>query len=52
MTLNPFHSTGLFQCPLKTSGNLWFCFSGSMQRKTTMPGNGLKIFLTNMSAEC
>ena len=23
MTLNPFHTTGLFLCPLKTSGNLW-----------------------------
>ena len=25
MTLNPFHGTGLFLCPLKTSENLWFC---------------------------
>ena len=24
MTLNPFHDSGLFQCPMKTSGNLWF----------------------------
>ena len=23
MTLNPFHGTGLFQCPLKTPGNPW-----------------------------
>ena len=24
MTLNPLHGSALFQCPLKTSGNLWF----------------------------
>ena len=24
MTLNPFHGTGLLQCPLKTLGNLRF----------------------------
>ena len=24
MSLNPFHGTGLLQCALKTSGNLWF----------------------------
>ena len=24
MILNPFHGTGLLQCPLKTSAKLWF----------------------------
>ena len=24
MTLTPFHGTDLLQCPLKTSGSLWF----------------------------
>ena len=35
MTLNPFHGTGLFGCPLKPSGNLWFSdvvHSGSIEK--------------------
>ena len=35
MTLNPFHGTGFFRCPLKPSGNLWFSdvlHSGSIEK--------------------
>ena len=33
-TINPFHATGLFLYPLKTSVNLWFSdvFMGSRKR--------------------
>ena len=32
-SINSFHATGLFRCPLKTSENLWFSdVSGGIER--------------------
>ena len=44
--LNPFHATGLFLHPLKTSENLWFSdvFRGYGKRPAT--GNGLKYLIS------
>ena len=38
MTLNPLHGTGLFQCHLKASGDLWFsdAFQGLKKETSAM----------------
>ena len=44
MTLNPFYGNVLFQCPLKSSGNLWFSDVFLRKyRKRPVPGKGLFI---------
>ena len=48
MTLNPLYGAALFQCPLKKC--VLMCIR--KYRKRPVPGNKLKIFSTNMSAEC
>ena len=35
MTINPFHDTGLFVCPLKKSGNLWISYVFQGGKKET-----------------
>ena len=49
MTLNLFHGTGLFLCPLKTPENFWI--SATFQKVYKKTSKGIKISLTNMSAE-
>ena len=44
MTINLFYDTTLFQWPLRMYLRKY--------RKRPVPGNGLKISLTNVSAEC
>ena len=39
--LNPFHTTGLFQYPLKTSENLWFSDVFRWYQKKSVAWNGL-----------
>ena len=38
MTLTPFHGIGIFLCPLKISGNLWFSdvFQGAQKETSAM----------------
>ena len=54
MTLNPFHGTGLFLCPLKTSGNLLFSNvpQGISKEKVTSVRKWFKDNINNMSAKC
>ena len=43
--INPFHATGLFLCPLKTSENLWFSDVFRVYRKRPVASNGLMSLL-------
>ena len=42
--VNPFHTTGLFRCPLKTSENLWFSDVFKGYRKRPVAQNRLIYF--------
>lgn len=52
MTLNPFHSNGLFLWPLKTQKTFSFLIYFRDYKKSPVSWNGLEIFSTNMSAQC
>ena len=52
MTLHPFHGTGLFLCPLKILGNLWFSDVFHGVKKETSAMKWVKDILINTSAEC
>ena len=44
-SINSFHATGLFRCPLKTSENLWFSDVFRGYRKRPVAWNGLRVGL-------
>ena len=48
MTLNPIHDSGLFQCSLKTSGNLWFSDVFQKVYKKTTVMKWVEDILTNI----
>ena len=52
MTLTPFMTLLSFNAPGKHQETSGFLMYFRKYRKRPVPGNGLKIFLTNMSAEC